>query len=80
MWHPGPKLWALHLWPLDESSRTSPRAFKTQSLRLEPRLQDASTPSNGLSSPPGAQPVVQPRAGRYIEHDIYAHLVSKAGS
>ncbi len=54
MWHPRPELWALHLWPLDGSSQTSLRAFKTQSLRLEPRL-DASMPLNGLFSPPGAQ-------------------------
>ncbi len=25
IWHPQPKLWALHLWPLDGSLRTFPR-------------------------------------------------------
>ncbi len=29
MWHPQPELWALHLWPLDGSSQTPQRAFKT---------------------------------------------------
>ncbi len=25
IWHPQPKLWALHIWPLDGSLRTFPR-------------------------------------------------------
>ncbi len=59
MWHPRLELWALHLWTLDGSSQTSLRAFKTQSLRLEPRLRDASMPLNDLFLPPGAQPASQ---------------------
>ncbi len=59
MWHPRPTLWALGLWPLDGSLQTSQRAFKTQSLRLEPRLRNASMPLNGLFLPLGAQSAAQ---------------------
>ncbi len=59
IWHPQPELWALHLWPLDGSLQTSPRAYWAQSLRLERRLRDDYMPLNGLSSPPGVQPVAQ---------------------
>ncbi len=60
MWHPRPELWALHLWPLGGCSQTSPRAFKTESFRLEPHLQDTSMPLNGLFLPPGAHPWHRP--------------------
>ncbi len=56
---PGPELWALYIWRLDGSSQTSPRAFKTQWLRLEPRLWDASMPLNGLVLNPRHRPSFQ---------------------
>ncbi len=56
---PSPKLWALHLWPLDGSLRTFPRVCKILFLRLEHRLRDSSMPLSGLSSPPGVVPAAQ---------------------
>ncbi len=50
LWHPRPKLWALYVWPLNESLSASQSVSQTQWQMLEPRLLDASTLWNGLFS------------------------------
>ncbi len=55
IWHPLPELWSLHIWCLDGSLYSSPWGWLITFWRLQPHLQEASTPLNHQSFLTGVQ-------------------------